>query len=351
MLSALYAGAAAWRRRWYARRPAARRRLSRPVVSVGALAAGGSGKTPVAALVAELLRDAGERPAVLSRGYGRRARARRVVVARDPDGVRAGVDAAGDEPRMLAERLDGVSVVVARDRYLAGRLAETRLGATVHVLDDGFQHLRLARDLDLVLLRADDLEQPTFPAGRLRERPATARLAHALVIEADAETAGAVAGRLRAATWFALRRSLGAPRPVAGSCAGAGTEAAGAGAAGAVPPEEARAAGPVLAVAGVAAPERFRAALGQAGFRIAGALAFADHHRFTPADVRRIAARAAARGARLVLTTEKDAVRLAPLAPFGFALAAVPLRVAVEPADRFRAWLIERVAAAAGERR
>lgn len=340
MLSALYAGAAAWRRRWYARRPAARRRLSRPVVSVGALAAGGSGKTPVAALVAELLRDAGERPAVLSRGYGRRARARRVVVARDPDGVRAGVDTAGDEPRMLAERLDGVSVVVARDRYLAGRLAETRLGATVHVLDDGFQHLRLARDVELVLLRADDLEQPTFPAGRLRERPSTARLAHALVVEAaDAETAAAVAGHLRAATWFALRRSLGVPRPVAGSRAGA------------VPPEEARAAGPVLAVAGVAAPERFRAALGQAGFRIAGALAFADHHRFTPADVRRIAARAAARGARLVLTTEKDAVRLAPLAPFDFALAAVPLRVAVEPADRFRAWLIERVAAAAGERR
>ena len=410
MLSALYASAAAWRRRWYARRPAARRRLSRPVVSVGALAAGGSGKTPVAALVAELLRDAGERPAVLSRGYGRRARARRVVVARGPDGVRAGVDTAGDEPRMLAERLDGVSVVVARDRYLAGRLAETRLGATVHVLDDGFQHLRLARDVELVLLREDDLEQPTFPTGRLRERPSTARLAHALVVEAaDAETAAAVAGRLRAATWFALRRSLGVPRPVAGSRPVAGTAAVGAGApraaAGAlrrnprpedegilvrapdagppgagggvpaappeearaagpapllgqpassvraVPPEEARAAGPVLAVAGVAAPERFRAALEQAGFRIAGALAFADHHRFTPADVRRIAARAAARGARLVLTTEKDAVRLAPLAPFDFALAAVPLRVAVEPADRFRAWLIERVAAAAGERR
>ena len=337
----------------------------------------------MAALVAELLRDAGERPAVLSRGYGRRARARRVVVARDPDGVRAGVDTAGDEPRMLAERLDGVSVVVARDRYLAGRLAETRLGATVHVLDDGFQHLRLARDVELVLLRADDLEQPTFPAGRLRERPSTARLAHALVVEAaDAEAAASVAGRLRAATWFALRRSLGVPRPVTGSRPVAGTAAAGAGgapgaarAAGAAPPEEARAAGsapllgppassvravpaeearaagPVLAVAGVAAPERFRAALGQAGFRIAGALAFADHHRFTPADVRRIAARAAARGARLVLTTEKDAVRLAPLAPFDFALAAVPLRVAVEPADRFRAWLIERVAAAAGERR
>ena len=333
-LSALYARGAAWRRRWY-ERPGARRRLSRPVVSVGALAAGGSGKTPVAALVAELLRDAGERPAVLSRGYGRRIRTRGVVVVRDPEGVRAGVDTAGDEPRMLAERLDGVSVVVSRDRWRAGRLAEARLGATVHVLDDGFQHLPLARDLDLVLVRAADLDQPTFPAGRLREGPATARLADALIVDAaDRDAAGAAADRLGVRTCFLLRRWLGAPRPLAGMPAGAASQGA----------------GPVLAVAGIAAPERFRDALAGAGFEVAGMLAFADHHPFNPADVRRIAAAAAASGAGLVLTTEKDAVRLAPLAPFDFAAAAVPLRVAVEPADRFRAWLLERVAAAGGSR-
>ena len=389
MLSALYARGAAWRRQWYAR-PGARRRLSRPVVSVGALAAGGSGKTPVAALVAELLRDAGERPAVLSRGYGRRVRTRGVVVVRDPDRVRAGVDTAGDEPRMLAERLDGVSVLVSRDRYRAGRLAETRLGATVHVLDDGFQHLPLARDVDLVLVRAEDLDQPTFPAGRLRERPATARLADALVVDAaDVDAAGAVAGRLGARTWFLLRRSLGAPRPVvrraedgtAASASAGGGESRGpasagggesrgpasAGGGGSRGPASAgggessgpaggsggivQAAGPVLAVAGIAAPERFRDALAAAGFDVAGLLAFADHHPFTPADVRRIAAQAAAHGAGLVLTTEKDAVRLAPFAPFDFAVAAAPLRVAVEPAGRFRTWLLERVAAAAGDGR
>lgn len=378
MLSALYARGAAWRRQWYAR-AGARRKLSRPVVSVGALAAGGSGKTPVAALVAELLRDAGEHPAVLSRGYGRRARTRGVVVVRDPDRVRAGIDTAGDEPRMLAERLDGVSVLVSRDRYRAGRLAETRLGATVHVLDDGFQHLPLARDLDLVLVRAEDLGQPTFPAGRLREHPATARLADALVVDAaDVDAAGAVADRLGARTWFLLRRSLGAPRPVvrraadgtaaatsagggesrgpasAGggesrgpASAGGGGSTGPAGGGGGIGP----AAGPVLAVAGIAAPERFRDALAAAGFEVAGLLAFADHHPFTPADVRRIAAQAAAHGAGLVLTTEKDAVRLAPFAPFDFAAAAAPLRVAVEPADRFRTWLLERVAAAAGDGR
>ena len=353
MMSALYARGAAWRRRWY-ERPGARRRLSRPVVSVGALAAGGSGKTPVAALVAELLRDAGERPAVLSRGHGRRVRTRGVVVVRDPDELFAGIDTAGDEPRMLAERLDGVSVLVSRDRYRAGRLAETRLGATVHVLDDGFQHLPLARDLDLVLVRTEDLDQPTFPAGRLRERPATARLADALVVDAaDRDAAGVVAGRLGASTWFRLRRSLGAPRPVVSRAADGAAATAGpgpgetsgpAGAAGGI----VEGTGPVLAVAGIAAPERFRDALAGAGFEVAGMLAFADHHRFTPGDVRRIAAAAAASGARLVLTTEKDAVRLAPLAPFDFAAAAAPLRVAVEPADGFRAWLIERVAAAGG---
>lgn len=332
MLSSLYAGAAAWRRRWYERHPASRRRLSRPVVSVGALAAGGSGKTPVTALVAELLRDAGQRPAILSRGYRRRAPSR-VVVVRDPDGLRADVDAAGDEPRMLAERLPGVSVVVSQDRYVAGRLAETRLGATVHVLDDGFQHLRLARDLDLVLVRADDLQQSTFPAGRLRERPQTARRADALIVEArSAVMAGAVAEDLGVATWFLQRRSLGALRPLAGAPASER------------PPGENR----VLSVAGIADPERFRNALGDAGFEVVGALAFADHHSYTPADVRRISAQAVAHDAALVLTTEKDAVRLAPLAPFDFAVAAVPLRVVVEPADRFRAWLLERVAAAGG---
>ena len=373
-LSALYAGAAARRRRWYERRPEARRRLPRPVVSVGALAAGGSGKTPVAALVAELLRDAGERPAVLSRGYGRRVRMRGPLVVRDPGGTRADVDSAGDEPRLLAERLHGVSVVVCADRYRAGRVAETRLGATVHVLDDGFQHLQLARDVDLVLLRPEDLEQPTFPGGRLRERPETARLADALIVDgAAADGADRVADRFGVAARFALRRSLGVPRPVTRSPAGNVT-AAGAGGSGDVNGHASAVAGaavagapatsggpgggrhggpdpgPVLAVAGIAEPQRFREALTVRGYRVAGLLAFADHHRFTPADVRRIAARAAAYGAGLVLTTEKDAVRLAPLAPFGVAVAAVPLRVTVEPADRFRAWLLERVAAA-GDRR
>ena len=393
MLSELYARVAARRRRWYERHPDARRRLSRPVVSVGALAAGGRGKTPVAAVVAGLLRDAGERPAILSRGYGRRVRADGVVVVSDAEQVRAGVETAGDEPRMLAERLAGVPVLVGDDRYLAGRLAETRLGATVHVLDDGFQHLALARDLDLLLVSPHDVDGRTLPRGRLRERPRTARLADALIVDArDAAESAVVAERFGVAKSFLLRRTLGAPRlvgngrppagdapAVAGTAAppGAGVEvrvpaAAGVAeptgvgvrvpaAAGVAEPAGVGVGERVLAVAGVAEPGRFADALAAAGFDVAGTLAFADHHRFTAADVRRIASRASALGACAVLTTEKDAVRLAPgvvprgaslaAAPLaGVPLAAVPLHVAVEPADEFRAWLLDRVAAAGGRR-
>lgn len=366
MLSEIYARVAARRRRWYERHPDARRRLSRPVVSVGALAAGGRGKTPVAALVAGMLREAGERPAILSRGYGRRVRADGVVVVSDAERVRAGVETAGDEPRMLAEQLAGVPVLVGDDRYLAGRLAERRLGATVHVLDDGFQHLALARDLDLLLVSPHDVDGRTLPLGRLRERPGTARLADALIVDVlDAGESAAVAARFGVATSFLLRRTLGVPRLVGNGRPREGDAPAVAG-------ER------VLAVAGIAEPARFADALAAAGFDVAGMLAFADHHRFTAADARRIAERASALGARLVLTTEKDAVRLAPrlvprgaplaaapptpapapptpappapVLPGGVPIAAVPLHVAVEPADEFRTWLLDRVTAAGARR-
>ena len=158
LLSRLY-DEAAWRRRqWYARRPEARRRLVRPVVSVGGLAAGGSGKTPFVAALARMLVEMGERPAVLSRGYGRADPVAGAAVIRDFERTAGSLAVAGDEPWMLARTLDGVAVVVAEDRHLAGRLAEARLGATVHVLDDGFQHLPLERGTDLVLLSAADLE-------------------------------------------------------------------------------------------------------------------------------------------------------------------------------------------------
>ena len=171
LLGSLFASAASLRVAAYERGLLRRARLAGPVVSVGNLSVGGSGKTPVVRLVAELLREAGAPVAVLSRGYGGRFRGDALVVG-DGRAVTASAEEAGDEPVMLARALPGVVVAVGRRRDVVGRAVEARFGRRVHVLDDGFQHLRLARDLDLVCLDVADLDDRPLPAGRLRERPA-----------------------------------------------------------------------------------------------------------------------------------------------------------------------------------
>jgi hypothetical protein len=186
VLSTIFAAIVRRRRERYAARPDLRRRLRRPVISVGNLAVGGRGKTPLVATLTRLLLEMGERPAILSRGYARRHMADGVVVVRDPSGIRADLDRAGDEPLMLARQLPGASVLASPDRYLAGRLAEHHLGATVHVLDDGFQHLQLDRDVDIVLVGREDVDDPvTLPAGRLREPLDTLIVADAIVTVDD----------------------------------------------------------------------------------------------------------------------------------------------------------------------
>ena len=338
MLSRLYGGLALRRRRWYARRPERRRRLDRPVVSVGALAAGGSGKTPVAAHVAALLASMGERPAVLSRGYARTRRADGVVVVSDGRGVRADLAAAGDEPLMLARALPEAAVLVCEDRHLAGRLAETRMGVTAHVLDDGFQQLALHRDVDLLVLGVSDLTDPrTLPGGRLREPIEAAARADAAIVETPdagaAQDAGeadaaarSAAARLGVDQAFRFARTLRPPR-----AAETGRDVA------------VQSSASVLAVAGVARPEAFFAALRRGGYAVADTLAFRDHHPYSARDVAEIGRRAAASRAQRVVTTEKDLVRLLPHAPFGFSLLSMPLAVTIEPAAAFRTWLEARL--------
>ncbi len=132
---------------------------------------GGRGKTPLAALVARLLVAAGERPAILSRGYGRRTREDGVVIVSDGTHMLADLDRSGDEPLMLARAVPGAAVLVCEQRAIAAALARRVLGATVLVLDDGFQHRSMRRDLDLVVVAPEDLRGRRAPFGRLRESP------------------------------------------------------------------------------------------------------------------------------------------------------------------------------------
>ena len=318
MLSTLYAAAVRRRRERFARTPGLRRRLRRPVISVGNLAVGGRGKTPTVACLARLLLEAGERPAILSRGYGREEAVEGVVIVSDPHGIRADLPRAGDEPLMLARQLPGASVLVCEDRYLAGRLAEHHLGATVHILDDGLQHLHLDRDVEIVILGREDVERPvTLPAGRLREPLDTMIVADAILAEPGVE----IESSSVPAQVFVTRRVLGAPVCEAGE----------------LPP------GPVVAVAGIAFPGTFFAALESAGHQVARRMAFRDHHRYSAGDVAGIIAAVRSAGAAGVLTTEKDDVRLRPFRPFAVPVAFVPLTMEPEPLPEFAAWLAARL--------
>jgi tetraacyldisaccharide 4'-kinase len=314
----------AWRRRWYSA-PGRQHELTRPVISVGNLAFGGRGKTPTVAHIARLLIEEGERPSILSRGYAREQPDDGVVVTSDGRHLLADVDRSGDEPMLLARQLTGASVFVCDERALAGALAERVFDVTVHLLDDGFQHLHLARDLDLVIVAAEDLDARPMPFGTLREPVSALKDADAVLFDEDwPADESAKAADIHSVPAFTLRRSLG---DAVGLDSGRSWR---------------QDAGPVVALAGIARPERFARALVKAGWTVSEVLTFADHHRYSPRDLRRIADVAARTGSR-VLTTTKDAMRLLPCRPLPVAIAAVPLEVTIEPADAFRTWLFSRL--------
>jgi len=334
-LSSLYGAAATRRRRWYFGDPSRRRQLRQPVISIGNLSVGGSGKTPITAAVARLLIQRGERPSILSQGYRRPRPQDGVTIVSDGVEVRADFDTAGDEPLMLARMLPGASVLVGSSRYLCGRLAEEKLAATVHLLDDGFQHVELVRDVDLLVASEVDLHDSPLPTGRLREPLLAAAHADAALVEAgyDAE-ADRIGRALGVASVFRVERMLGVPRLIA-----TGDTIV-------VPTDE-----PVFGLAGIARPERFFTGLASAGWRVVGTMAFRDHHAFTDRDIARVSAAARSTGASIVMTTEKDAVRLTRRQAGSLPIATVPLTASILPVARFAEWLGGLLAAARSERR
>lgn len=286
------------RARRYADGRAPAERLERPVVSVGNLTMGGTGKTPFVEHLSRWLLTVGRRPAILSRGYGRRSRD--VVVVSSGNGPEVGPDEGGDEPVELARALPGAIVVVAPRRAAAARAA-ARYGPGVYVLDDGFQHLSLRRDLDLLLFDSTDPfgggHYP--PEGRLREPLSAIGRADAVVFTRPRAGAPPVD-----ALEAIARENPEAPRFTARFRAAGFSDANGAD----CPPP----AGSFVAVCGIARPESFRASLRELGLSPAELLAFPDHRRYDASDVAAVEAAAAVAGpGAVVVTTRKDIVKLA----------------------------------------
>lgn len=266
-----------------------RRHLRRPVVSVGNLSAGGTGKTPfVIWLFSELLAR-GVKPAVLTRGY-KRPGARDLLLTRN--GANPDALSAGDEAQLMLRR--GVAPIgVGADRHRTGSMLETDLGVELHILDDGFQHLQLGRDLDIVLL---DCTRPPWqddllPAGRLREPLHALARAHIIVLTRVQKWTEVpdLESRLRA---WAPRAAIFTAR----TCL--------LGNSGALP------AGPVLAFAGIGNPRAFFADLCVAGVQVVRSEPFADHYRYSVRDLLELEKRARDAEAEALVTTEKDAMNL-----------------------------------------
>lgn len=276
------------------------RRLRFPVVSVGSLSAGGSGKTPTTIALAQALVRRGLYVNVLSRGYGRHSKAAARV---DENGS---AEQFGDEPLLIAREAE-VPVYVAAQRYKAGLVAEAAmqdsLGHAVHLLDDGFQHRQLHRDVNILLLDGRDFRDHLLPAGNLRE-PLKA-LRRAQIIGIPAEEAELEA-KLKSAGWrgivWRLKRRMEVPHVE----------------------------GPVVAFCGIARSAQFFAGLEAAGLHLASRVAFADHHHYKAHDLDCIRDAARSTGASAVFTTEKDRVRLGK---FGESLPLKTARLRIEIED------------------
>jgi tetraacyldisaccharide 4'-kinase len=290
------------------------RRLRWPVVSVGNLSAGGAGKTPLTIALARALRARGMQIDVLSRGYGRRS-ARPLSV--DAGGT---AEEFGDEPLVIAREAQ-VPVFVAAERYEAGLLAERSAlsGFGLHLLDDGFQHRQLGRDVDILLLSSEDLTDHLLPAGNLRETLHAAERADVFAVpEDEPEVTDWVKSRGWKGQVWRVRRRMEVPQVE----------------------------GPVVAFCGIARPEQFFAGLERAGLRLAAWFDFPDHHSYTAGDVERVIAAARKAGAAALLTTEKDRVRLGGLAAnfsASIPLKTVPLRIEIEDEAQAMDGLLRRV--------
>ena len=276
ILDDIYAGVVSARNSLYSHGVFKPRHLTWPVISVGNISAGGSGKTPFVIALGESLLKKGIAIDVLSRGYRRSTSG---VMKVDPSGT---PEQFGDEPLLIARKLR-CPVIVGENRYSAGLFAEgEHAGGSqnrMHLLDDAFQHRQLHRDFDIVLLNPEDLDDKLLPLGRLRESLASLQRADAAVIDREFPVERLPQGRFQV---WRIERKMGIPEFKS----------------------------PVIAFCGIARPQRFFSALRSAGVDLRKEIAFRDHHRYTASDVKRLSTLKGGLPGSILITTEKDAVNL-----------------------------------------
>jgi tetraacyldisaccharide 4'-kinase len=340
--SKLYGGLMQLRRKLYEKQMLPSYRLPCPVVSVGNLALGGTGKTPTVIHLARLIKGLGYRVAIISRGYRGTAQNKGAIVS-DGHTLRCGVVQSGDEPYLMASLLEDVPVVVGKDRCQAGKTASRVARPDVILLDDAFQHLRVKRDLNLLLLDARNPIGNTFviPRGRLREPASAIGAADAVVLtRSDAVPSSNSEMVLRRYPSLPVFRSIHSS--VIRGMAQAGKP---------LPLLHQIPAGPddlnglnLFAFAGLADNPAFFDTLACQGARLVGALGFADHHDYNEKDVCRIGRCAASAGADYLVTTDKDYVRFAEKARFPMATIVLGVEIEFHDDDRWRRFIMETVA-------
>jgi tetraacyldisaccharide 4'-kinase len=299
-LSTIFTAGVNIRNALYDRRMLKVNRLARPVVSIGNISVGGSGKTPFVIALGEILKQQGASFDVLSRGYRRKSSAVALV---DPQGS---PEQFGDEPLLIARKLQA-PVVVGADRYQAGLWAEKNLDTKLHLLDDGFQHRRLHRDFDIVMLPASDLHDFPLPLGRLREPVSSLRRADAAVMPEDASEQDKALAR----SCMKEPHNLWNARRVL---------------------EMDQIAGKAVAFCGIARSEQFFSQLRSLRIELAATIAFSDHHHYSSRDIDRLLRSKAESGGECFLTTEKDSINLGALATHLKPLHVARLRLEIDSA-------------------
>jgi len=309
--SILYSGVVSLRNRSYDSGLLAVKKLDCRVISVGNITVGGTGKTPMVIMLANLFKEKGYRPAILSRGYGGKGKGR-VNIVSDGKNLLMNPEKAGDEPVLMAKSVRNVPVITGKNRHLTGKYAIEHFGTDVLILDDAFQHRSLFRDIDMILL---DNQKPfgngfTIPRGELRE-PVNALGRADIIVKTGGNSGqwsgvrgqGIGDGRQEAGE---RRQEIGAHifeayrRPVALLRGKAGD----------VYPLDYLRGKKILAFAGIARPDSFKKTIESVGGEVVAFLSFPDHHVYTQGDLIKIKKAASQSAAEIILTTEKDGIKL-----------------------------------------